>query len=318
MLSAFQLRYQGKTFDYGSSTTNPALHDVSKWVAKKGYQLSKILGHGRHTTALLHHGVTPFFAKIAHSPGTGLLLSQEYRWLSAFHAKQARSFRVPTPIVFDESLDGYSILITEFIQAPPLHALPDPGVLDPDWKISKSTMRSLLSVADEIAVFPHVLPCIDESLALLSPQEAFVQKVSRHFQALPAEIASNPVILRLFQKVHQGASSLSSAGRHGDYTPWHILQEGASIFLLDAEHAHSHSVELYDLAYFVQRMHSVIGAEEGAVQFIQEISKQRNRPLQLQTVLAARAIGGFLDESLVSNPSYSIHFRFAKRIEQLV
>ena len=80
--------------------------------------------------------------------------------------------------------------------------------------------------------------------------------------------------------------------------------------LFDAEHASSYGVEYYDIAYFIQRVFSVLENEELAQKILVRVLEKNYLRNNLKIVLAARVIGGFLDESLTPFPNYHQAYRF--------
>ncbi len=91
-----------------------------------------------------------------------------------------------------------------------------------------------------------------------------------------------------------------------------IITDEKAIALIDGEHAHSHGVEYYDIAYFIQRVHSVLEKPELAIQIFDQLVERGYDKNKLQTVLASRAIGGFSDESFKPDADYKEEKEFKK------
>ena len=99
--------------------------------------------------------------------------------------------------------------------------------------------------------------------------------------------------------------SLEKRPRHGDFTPWHLFKvKDKVLVLIDGEHAMKNGVEYYDIGYFMQRIFSVLQNRTFTEDILKQLRKRNYNLDKLRTVLAARAIGGFLDESLTGNPNY--------------
>ena len=69
-------------------------------------------------------------------------------------------------------------------------------------------------------------------------------------------------------------------------------------------------VEYYDSCYLIQRVFSVLEEQEFAKQIYQMLVKRFYDEEKMKVVLSARAIGGFLDESLKEKPNYKIAEEF--------
>lgn len=82
------------------------------------------------------------------------------------------------------------------------------------------------------------------------------------------------------------------------------------IGLIDGEHSLANGVEGYDICYFIQRVFSVLKNPYIAESIYSELLARGYKTDKLRTVLAARAIGGFLDESLRDEPDYTVADNF--------
>lgn len=104
---------------------------------------------------------------------------------------------------------------------------------------------------------------------------------------------------------------MKNQSRHGDFAPWHLIKLNTNqLALIDGEHARSNGVEYYDIAYFIQRVFSVLGNQLLSKQILSLLLKRNYNLQKLKVILASRAIGGFLDESLKSRPNYQIANQF--------
>lgn len=90
-----------------------------------------------------------------------------------------------------------------------------------------------------------------------------------------------------------------------------------SLGLIDGEHARVDGVENYDICYFIQRVFSIVKNLDIANSIVEELLKRGYEKEKLKPVLAARAIGGFLDESLAPNPDYSYAAKFTTFVNQV-
>jgi hypothetical protein len=165
-------------------------------------------------------------------------------------------------------------------------------------------INKIISFAEHIQSLPMNIS-INDAIQNSNHQEWFKLKTKSWLDSVPKEVAQNYGLAELWKIVVSGAESLSEKPRHGDFTPWHImvLPQG-KLGLIDGEHSHSHGVENYDICYFIQRVHTVLGMPELAVKIFQKLLDRRYDKAKLKTVLVSRAIGGFLDQSFNQSPNY--------------
>ena len=72
------------------------------------------------------------------------------------------------------------------------------------------------------------------------------------------------------------------------------------------------SVELYDIGYFIQRVFAVLQNPQLAERILNMLKGKKYEIEKLIIILAARTIGGFLDESLTSSPNYFYADKFKR------
>ena len=58
---------------------------------------------------------------------------------------------------------------------------------------------------------------------------------------------------------------------HGDFVPWHMMQEGKKFMLIDAEHASSLSPKYYDVCYFYHRVYTSAQSPSLAKKYLKRI-----------------------------------------------
>lgn len=85
---------------------------------------------------------------------------------------------------------------------------------------------------------------------------------------------------------------------HGDFVPWHLFDDKGKLVMIDAERGRGRGIRLYDVAYFYQRVFTVL--KEGlARQYLKEVKMRwrfkENFEEELRPVLASRIIGGYWD-----------------------
>jgi len=180
-----------------------------------------------------------------------------------------------------------------------------------DKKIVEDNIDAIINLSEKIMSLKIPLLPSDNYNQGKNHQEKFVNKVQSHFEAIPKEIKQKYYLEKLLIPIKIGVSNLKVAPRHGDFTPWHmILSSNGEINLIDGEHAMSQGVEYYDIGYFIQRVFSVWKEKDLAKKIYEKLISRGYDKNKLKTILLARTIGGFLDESLSPSPNYLIHEEF--------
>ena len=149
-------------------------------------------------------------------------------------------------------------------------------------------------------------------------REAFLTKTKSWYKDIPQYIKEKNKIGHLLKIVENGISQLQKKTRHGDFTPWHLMKlKTGQLGLIDGEHAMGNGVEYYDIGYFIQRVFSVLENQDLAEEILSLLIKSEYKMKKLIVILAARAIGGFLDESLKSSPNYEFSNKFKNWVIRL-
>ncbi|KKP92356.1 MAG: UDP-N-acetylmuramyl pentapeptide phosphotransferase/UDP-N-acetylglucosamine-1-phosphate transferase [Parcubacteria group bacterium GW2011_GWA2_36_10] len=110
------------------------------------------------------------------------------------------------------------------------------------------------------------------------------------------------------QPVYTGDSITLGDITNGPGVTFKILEVTGSgkLGLIDGEHAKADSVEGYDIGYLIQRVFSVLKSTKLAEQIFQKLIKRQYSVEKLRVILAARAIGGFLDDKYALKAKISI------------
>ncbi len=139
----------------------------------------------------------------------------------------------------------------------------------------------------------------------------FLSKTESWYEAVPKQVVNKYAVNSLLDIVKKGSPKLQKRPRHGDFTPWHLIKlPEKSLGLIDGEHTMANGVEHYDLGYFIQRVFSVLEDQVLAKNILSILIKRNYDIEKLTAILAARGIGGFLDESLKPLPNYKISNKF--------
>lgn len=313
-MKAFEVEAGGKKLDYRVGQELDL--DEVRSIFERDYVVEKLWQGGRHVLGHLKRDEEAFFLKIATTEGIGALSQTEAAWNDAYHTAvspdDTSSFRVPSNRDQGFYQDQLFYLITDRIPGQLLADRPEPG----------SVVPSFTAALPGLITFTELIQ--DLSLPPLSPREPidhqafFLAKAHAWYGAIPQAVREQYRVSDLLTLVQDHYHTLEKRPRHGDFTPWHVLKaKDGTLGLIDGEHALSNGVQYYDIAYLIQRVFSVI-EEPVVAEEIVALLKERNYDLPaLRTVLAARGIGGYLDESLKPVPSYSFAKSFQDWVETL-
>lgn len=312
-MKAFTITKNGKEFDYRTGKSLD-LSKVEEHFSKQ-YRVRQLKNYGRHVTALLEKDGKNFFLKLATTEGISLVCRNEREWDSAFnraYSSLGLPYRVPR--VIDEGMYDQNLfyIITEYFDGPLLWRIQQEG--NASAKLLPSFER-VLTFSEHIQNMRCYTPFGPFDPNEENPLAWFLAKVRSWYDGVPSSIADAYTMEPLLSFVEGGIPSLKIKPRHGDFTPWHIIELGESVLgLIDGEHAMSHGVEYYDICYYIQRVFTVLKNPEAAKSMTRALVERGYEAEKLQTVLAARAIGGYLDESLGPKPDYT----FAKKFHDYI
>lgn len=305
-IKAFQIIVNGKTLDYRLG--NMLDLDQTRAFFEKKYKVIKIWPGGRHVFGTLEKNNKTLFLKLATTEGMSELTKNEFKWNEQFNKlipRKLSKFWVPKNIDFGVYNGNLFYLITDnfegelFVQKP-----------------AQSEISSFFqSNINYIIEFSELIQSLN--LANLSIEESpnfrnsFLEKTNAWYESVPENIQDEFQINKLLRVVKNGIGNLSRKPRHGDFTPWHLMKlKSGQLGLIDGEHAKKNGVEYYDIGYFIQRVFSVLQNPTLAEQILSQLIKRNYSLEKFKIILAARAIGGFLDESLNPKPNYQFSNKF--------
>ncbi len=306
MLKAFQITVNGKKLDYrlGKKLN---LDQVKTFFEKK-YVVRKLWSGGRHVLGILEKGNKILFLKLATTEGISAVTKNEYNWNEQFNklvSRQVSDFQVPQNEECGTYKDKFFYLITEKFDGELLTKRPE----------STKTSAAFLDLLPAVVEFSELIQKLE--INNLSDEEnsdhkkIFYEKTRLWYEDIPDNIKERYKIGDLIKIVGKGVPGLQKKARHGDFTPWHLIKlKDRQLGLIDGEHAKHNSVEYYDIGYFIQRVFSVLQNPDLAKKILSLLLESNYDIGKLRVILAARGIGGFLDESLKLKPNYQFSNKF--------
>lgn len=300
VLNSFKVRFGDKTLDYRLGE-NLDLLKIKSFFQER-YKFTKLWKGPRHILGILTKSSNTYFLKLSTSEGISVITKNEYYWNNYFNNYSLKKAYL-VPKNYDSGLykDKYFYLITSYFN----------GELLCKTRSSYNKASKLEGYIPQIIEFSEIIQQLPQSgfggdaFKEAEYQIRFLSKVRNWFGDIPVDIAGKFNVRILLEIVENGVSELLERPRHGDFAPWHIIKlAGKNLGLIDGEHALVQSVEGYDICYFIQRVFSVLKNPSIARMIYLELLKRGYIKDKLKTVLAARSIGGFLDESLTDRPNY--------------
>lgn len=307
-LKSFKIRSGEKILDYRLGQK----FDLNKIKSffQEDYEVKKIWQGSRHVFAILIKKGLIYFLKLSTSEGISIVTKNEFNWNNYFnkHFPPDFGYRVPKNNGSGLYKNRYFYLITDYFAGP---------LICPLNGITKESDQ-LMEYLPQVIEFSEVIQKLPQSGFRSSQEKGFIDKVKNWFYDIPADIRSKFTVLELLNIVEERVADLSSRPKHGDFTPWHIIKmKNSGLGLVDGEHAQVNSVENYDICYFIQRVFSVLKNPTVAGELYSRLLRRGYKKEKIKSVLAARAIGGFLDDYLSGKANYSCANNFKNWVMQL-
>jgi len=306
MMDAFKVIKNGKVLDYRIGQKLNA-EEIRAEFSKKYNVIDLTQGH-RHVIGTLGHGNEKYILKLSTTEGISARTESEKLWNDEFNRTSTRpEFRVPKTIE-DGEFKGLYYIITESFDGKPI------SNLEGHNNLIEENLESIIDFAEYIQTLDLNLP-INDAIQDENHVSWFQKKTKSWYEGFPEDKTAD--LESIWVIVENGAEKLERKPRHGDFTPWHLIKVDQGLALIDGEHSHAHGVENYDIAYFIQRVHSVLEMHDLARKVLMKLIDRGYDKEKLKTVLASRAIGGFLDESFKPDPDYKNELAFAKLVQEL-
>lgn len=296
-LKSFKISFKNQNLDYRESD-NLDLDQINDFFARK-YQIEKIWKAPRHILGIILKNNQKYFLKLSTSEGIGLITKNEYNWNNFFN-KYNKNNNYCVPKNYDSGIfdNKYYYLITNFFESELLCNI------DQDASSLVKYIPKITLLSETIQSLPGAhfdLPEYEEK----DYKKRFLNKTKDWFEDIPPRIIKKYDLETLMEIVKNGVNKLDVKPRHGDFTPWHMINLGNNkLGLIDGEHASSSGVENYDICYFIQRVFSVLKSPKVAKEIYSELLKRGYDRDKLKIVLSSRVIGGFLDCFLDKNLDY--------------
>lgn len=288
---------------------------IEKYFSEKGYDVFDIKLDWRHGYARLRKNNQDIFLKIAVSDDIQPKTKNEVSWNQAIALKiettKTNLFRVPK-IINTGKLNGYFYYLAEFMTGE-LLATKNP--------LRRKNLVRWLEQITEINFFIlrlEKLPLLrDQKNNQLNSWEKYQEKYHKWY----TEARKKYDVEKIFKIVKNLRGDYLKGLNHGDFVPWHMIENNGQIVLIDAEHASSLGPRYYDIAYFYHRVYTALQAPKLAEKYLAMIKKklpeeekekfERFFPL----VLATRILGGFWEMATIDDRDIKYHQLLKKHFD---
>ncbi len=298
MDNAFKVTQNGQTYDYRLGEIL-SIEEIRAFFTQN-FTVKSLEQGARYVTGVLNANNQDLMLKVSTTPGTSITLQNEFKWNQEYNISSTNNnYKVPKNI-HSGDFQGHFYLITEKVEGELLGSVTG-FTLHQDFNL---LIGQVVDFAEYIMSLTIMSVGKPDSVTGNTPQELFLNKTTSWFEAIEENIRNQNNIDSLLEIVKGGFTQLVEKPRHGDFTPWHILKTTDGLAVIDGEHGMSHGVENYDLAYLIQRIHSVSSNPNVALAVYQDVAGRGVDKAKLKTVLAARAIGGYLDAFLADKTDF--------------
>lgn len=306
-LEAFKIKAHGKILDYRLGAVLE-LDKVRTFFERK-YKVNDIWSNGsRHILGSVEHANKNLFLKLSTTEGVSAVTEIEYNWNEQFNklvTRDSSHFWVPQNYDSGYYNNNLFYIVTDKFDGELLCALPG------ERKISDVFANSIPEVIEFSELIQALKIQNQSSQEDLNYIEWFIKKSKSWYVGIPEKVRGQYQIYDLLKIVENGSPSLQRKARHGDFAPWHLLRiKTGELGLIDGEHVMANGVEYYDIAYFIQRVFNQVQNPNLAEKIVNQLIGRGYEIDKLKVILAARGIGGFLDDSLTPAPDYSFSNKY--------
>jgi len=285
------------------------LNELENYFSKKGFKVINIQQLWRHVHGKLEKDNKIFFLKMASTPDIGERTQNETSWNRQIHDLIVKSgidyFDVPE-IYESGEYEGKFYYLSSYHDGSLLASKnpPDTKRLD-QWldKILKSNLFFLSLQKQDL----H-LQRDQGSESLIKRWDKFFKKIQGWYQEV-----EEYHLQEILEAVKNLKDTYEPSVNHGDFVPWHMIQEGEKFILIDGEHASTKSPRYYDVCYFYHRVYTSAQNPELAKSYLSKLRSrlpktEKNKfDSSIKPILAARIIGGFWDAKNEGQVEFTYH-----------
>lgn len=268
---------------------------VKDFFEKMGYEVLEIHQIWRHVHGKLKKDNKVFFFKLSSTKDIGERTANEVAWNNQMQ-KILRENNIDyfaVPKIFETgNMDDNFYYIGEYFSGKKL------GTEKP------KNLNGLGPWLEKIAKANIFLSSITEiDLPRDFIENSIIEKWDHYFEKIKGwyDVANNSTFEPLLKNAKKLKTTYHRGLSHADFVPWHMIENGDSFVLLDAEHATVLWPRYYDAAYFYHRIYTSADSPEMAKKYLNTIKEllpeERRKTFDEEFIpmLATRIIGGFFE-----------------------
>ena len=235
------------------------------------------------------------FSKKAYQLEMVPLLQNELLWHD-FMQQVTSTFpglRLRSPRVIEEKDDE---IIFEHIEAPFVSSPDDKIIHDHDIE----RLASVLIALDQVAGGWSSAHAVDDANNNLPYDNLSFSWEDWYKETKPAGLVTEEMMRQAKSLLAQYAACVTPRLQHGDFTPWHIFDQGGEWIIYDGEHASQMKPRFFDLAYLYSRIFTRQKNAEAAGRILQNFVGKIDMDEDdffkaFLPLLVSRSLGMFLD-----------------------
>ncbi len=285
--------------------------EVADFFSKKGYEVIELQQIWRHLHGKLKKDDKIYFLKMASTPDIGERTKNEPAWndqIGNLIKKEAVDY-FDVPHIYDiGEYEGKFYYLSSHHSGDMLASNNPPSTVNLEGWIDKIVRSNL---------FFHSLQRQDLNFPRDQQRESFEDGWKEYYQSVQSwhEEVKEHKLEEVFDEVKNLKDVFEPSVNHGDFVPWHMIQEGKKFILIDGEHGTKESPKYYDVCYFYHRLYTSGQNPELAKVYLGKFKdklaeEEKNKfHLLIRPILTARIIGGFWDAKTTGGEDLSFHSR---------
>lgn len=271
--------------------------EIETYFSKEGYEVVELQQIWRHVHGRLKKGDKIFFLKMATTPDIGEKTKNESLWNNEIGSLIEKTgvdyFDVPR-IYETGEYEGKFYYLSSCHNGALLASKNPPSTDNLEKWINKIIKSNLffLSLQEKDLNLRRNRVTVDSQ----DRWDEFYQRIKSWYE----EVKEHR-LQKIFDEVKNLRSTFEPSVNHGDFVPWHMIQEDEKFILIDGEHASVQSPKYYDVCYFYHRLYTSAQNPELAKTYLDKFRSQLSEEnknkfdLSIRPILATRIIGGFWD-----------------------
>ncbi len=280
---------------------------LTDYLVSQGFKVLEIQQLWRHVHGKLEKNSKIYFFKMASTPDISERTRNEVSWNKRIHdlVNESAIDYFDVPEVFDVGeYDDKFYYLSSYHDGQTLATKNPPSTEGLDKWIDKIVKSNLFFLS-----LPELNLQKDGTHKPINEKwDVFFKRIQSWFDEV-----KEFKLDKVFDEVDDLEKTYEPAVNHGDFVPWHMIDEGRQFILIDAEHASSYSPKYYDVCYFYHRLYTSANAPELAKEYFGKIkhslsdSEKNKFNISVRPILATRIIGGFWDAKTDGLKNVSSH-----------